>query len=173
MSEVNSIYPWVRRLILSGFSIFDVFERSCQGGLLPLSHLSCPDRSLLVTCHLYLLTFLQRLYLCHTCQNWFGPQGCMESGVVFMCCAVLISSACTDLLEHLEICPSMYSLCVRPRASMCSDNRIQTSHQLHIYILYIFFTYSNQSLMHTSHLQLKFELSFQVRFLANVFLCFT
>ncbi len=126
------------RFIPRWFSIFDMFERSCQGGLLSLSHLSRPDRSLLVTCHLYFFTFLQRLYLCHICQNWFWPQGCLESGVHVLC-GSYFKCLYWSLLEHLEICPSMcYAVCLTSRMHVIRQQDKNNPSTTHIvYFLHI------------------------------------
>lgn len=52
------------------------FLSNCHGGLLALTRLSCSDRNLLITCHLYRATFFSRDFcLCCAHQNWFWPEG--------------------------------------------------------------------------------------------------
>lgn len=146
-----------------------MFERSCQGGLLPLS--SVMSRQKLAR-H---LSFVSPHFSTETLSLSYMPELIWTTRLLGVRCSCVVwvsfqvpvlicVGASWDMPEHVARC-----LCALAQACVQTTGCKQATNYKHNIF---YFTYSNQSLTHTSHLQLKWELSFQVRFCANVFLCF-
>lgn len=172
MSEANSIYRWVQpsysRVI---FRLWRVWEKLSGRSLAVKS--SVMSRQKLAR-H---LSFVSPHFSTETLSLSYMPELILTTRLLGVRCSCVVRfpfqvpvpiyvGASWDTPEHASR---------GVRAPLCAHVfRQQDENKPPTTNIVSFFTYSNQSLaMRTSHLQLRCELSFQVRFFANMCLCFT